>query len=127
MQINWFSPTTYRNRGIIFSGVLCCTVSFSSQYHHTKGGETKRRRELLVAKALIVNISNKATGMFNKSEPPENYSSEGFRWNQVEHAKTGRDETGCSVDEWNPFQTQVKGFIVQCGQGFNIVYLNEYK
>ena len=122
MQINWFSPTTYRNRGIIFSGVLRCTVSFSSQYHHTKGGETKRGRELLVAKALIVNISNKATGMFNKSEPPENYSSEGLRWNQVEHAKTGRDETGCSVDEWNPFQTQVKGVLLCSVDRASILY-----
>ena len=40
-------------------------------------------RELLVAKPLIVNISNIATGMFNKSEPLETYPSEGFRWNRV--------------------------------------------
>ena len=55
-------------------------------------------RYLLVAKPLIANISNKATGMFNKSEPLETYPFEGFRW----------DETGCSVDAWNPFQTRVK-------------------
>ena len=42
------------------------------------GGE--REREFLVAELLIANISsNKATGTFNKSEPLEAYSSEGFR------------------------------------------------
>ena len=40
-------------------------------------------RELLVAKLLIANISNKATSMFNKYEPLETYLSEGFRWNRV--------------------------------------------
>ena len=46
------------------------------------------------------NVSNKATGMFNKSEPLEAYLSKvsGTPW----------DETRCSVDSWKPFQTWVK-------------------
>ena len=40
-------------------------------------------RDLSVAKPLIANIGNKATGIFNKSELLEIYPSEGFRWNQV--------------------------------------------
>ena len=32
------------------------------------------------------------------------------------------DETGCSVDAWNPFQTQWETcFSVQCGQGFKLL------
>ena len=46
-------------------------------------GRVERGRELLVAKLLIENISNEATGMFNKSEPLEAYPSEGFRWNPL--------------------------------------------
>ena len=47
-------------------------------------GRIERGRELLVAKSLISNINNKATGncMFNKSELLETYP-EGFRWNWV--------------------------------------------
>ena len=41
-------------------------------------GRIERGEELLVAKLLIVNINNKATGMFNKSELLETYLSEGF-------------------------------------------------
>ena len=69
--------------GILFSGVLRCSVSFSPQYHRTKGERGGGGGELLVAKPLIASISNKATGMFNKSEPLETYPSEGFRWNRV--------------------------------------------
>ena len=43
------------------------------------GGGGGGGEELLVAKLLITNISNIATGMFNKSEPLETYPSEGFR------------------------------------------------
>ena len=63
-------------------------------------------RELLVAKPLITNISNKATGTFNKSDPCKTYHSEGFRWNRVE---CGRMEPVSDTGE--------TGFILQCEQG----------
>ena len=74
-------------------------------------------KELLVTKLVIANISNKATGMLLKSEPLETYPSYDFRWNRVEPVgmKPGGtcwDETGCSADVWNPFQTQVKPVLV---------------
>ena len=68
-------------------------------------GRIKKGRGLLVAKLLIVNISNKATGMFNKSEPLEAYPFIRF---QVKLSITHWNEIGCSVDTWNPFQARVK-------------------
>ena len=50
----------------------------------SKKRRIEKREELLVAKPLIVNISNKAKGMFNASEPLEAFPSEGFRWNLVQ-------------------------------------------
>ena len=51
-----------------------------------------------------MNISNTATGMFNKSEPPETYLLK------------VSGETGCSVDAWNPFQRRVKPVLL-CSVG----------
>ena len=45
--------------------------------------ESGERERAVSAKPLMTNISNKATGMFNKSELLETYPSEGFRWNRV--------------------------------------------
>ena len=42
-------------------------------------GRIEKRKMAAVAKFLIANINNKATGMLNKSEPIEAYPSEGFR------------------------------------------------
>ena len=42
-------------------------------------GKIEKGERAVVAKLLIMNISNKATGMFNKSEWLEVYPSEGFR------------------------------------------------
>ena len=55
--------------------------------------------------------------MFNKSEPLETYPFEGL-------GETHWDETGCSVDAWNPFQTGETGFFVQFGQGLRTPAIN---
>ena len=73
---------------IFWCAPLFCLFPSAMSSHK---GRLERREELLVAKLLIANISNIATGMFNKS-----------CW----------DETGCSVDVWNLFQTQVKPVLV---------------
>ena len=79
--------------GSVFSPPQCHCTNCTNRGWGEGGG---RERELLVAKLLIVNISNKATGMFNKSEPLETYLSK-------VSGETRWDETGCSVNMWNPF------------------------
>ena len=81
--INWLGiligfPPPHIETRYLFSGVLCSSVSFPLQCHRTKGGY-REGRELFVVQLLIGDISNKATGMFNQSEPLEAYPSEGFR------------------------------------------------
>ena len=63
-----------------YSIFWCATLFYyfpSSMSSHK--GRIERERELLVAKLLIANISNIASGMFNKYEPLEAYPSKGFR------------------------------------------------
>ena len=67
---------------ILFSPVLLYSVFSPLQCYRTKGGY-RGGRELLVAKLLIANISNKATDMFNTSELLKTYPSESFRENRV--------------------------------------------
>ena len=67
----------YRNGYFSFwCALLFCPFPSAMLLHKGSGG---LERELLVAILQIANISNKATGMFNKSEPFETYPFEGFR------------------------------------------------
>ena len=54
-------------------------LSFSLPNVIAQTGGKRGGRELLEAKLLIEQISNKATGMFNKSEPLEVHPSEVFQ------------------------------------------------
>ena len=47
--------------------MLLCTISFPPKCYES--GEAREGEELLVGKLLLVNISNKATSMFNISDP----------------------------------------------------------
>ena len=73
----------YRNRVSLFwcATLFCLVLSFLSPAMSLHKWRVEKGGELLVAKLLIVNISNKATGMLNISGPLEAYPSEGSRWN----------------------------------------------
>ena len=87
---------------------LFCPILSAMSSHKVGGGGGERDRELLVDKFLRVNISNKAAGCsINLSSlKPTLLKVSG------ETGVTRWDETGCSMDVWNLFQTWVKPVIL---------------
>ena len=91
--------------------MLHCSLFSLGKYHPTKGGVEwggegggGGKRELLVAELL--------KKKFNKCEPLEAY----FLEVSGETSGTLWDETGCSVETWNPFWARVKPVLL-CSVG----------
>ena len=79
---NKFSSTSIEIGYFIFwCATLFCLFPSAMSSHKWR---IKRMERAVLAKLLIANIDNEATGMLSKSELLEAYPSEGFRWNWVE-------------------------------------------
>ena len=65
----------------MFYFLVCYFVLSFSLCNVIAKTEREEVRDLLIAKLLMVNVNNKATGMLTKSEPLEAYPYDVFRWN----------------------------------------------